>query len=103
MPEQDYVIITTLSHFRLKYAIPRTEFDKLYSEPIDTKQLAEAITAGSYKELSQLHLGEIVQDVSVVNQADAITIFDAENAYLRDWSLEQKLKFLESWDENATS
>lgn len=100
---ENYVFITTLSHFKLKYAIPQSAFDSLgFKEPIDTDELLSLVNSGRFKEFSQTHLGEVVSDVSVYTEEDALTIFDIDNSYLSQWSEEQKLSYLSSWDEHAS-
>ena len=99
----NYVIITTLSHFKLKYAIPQAEFDTLgFSEPIDQEKLAEFVSSGRVREFSQTHLGEVLADVSVYTEADALTIFDIDNAYLKEWATDKKVAYMQKWDEDAT-
>ena len=67
------MLVTTISHFRLKYAIPREEFEALgYKEPIDSTQLSSYIKEGNVKEFSQLHLGENVCDISVYGEDDIL-------------------------------
>lgn len=103
---KEYVLITTLSHFKLKYAIPREDFDKLgFSEPIDQEQLVRFVSTGDVQEFSQTHLGEVVSDVSVYTEEDMLTIFDIDNAYLKDWDTEQKIRYLNKWklDETPTA
>jgi hypothetical protein len=97
-----YVIITTLSHFKLKYAIPQADFDNLgFQEPLDREKLVELVQSGRVKEFSQTHLGEVVSDVSVYTEDDTLTIFDIDNTYLSSWTKEKKISFLQSWDEDA--
>jgi hypothetical protein len=99
----NYVIITTLSHFKLKYAIPQKDFDSLgFTEPLDREELVQLVSSGRVKEFSQNHLGEVLGDVSVYTEEDALTIFDIDNAYLKDWSKEKKLSYIQNWDEDAT-
>jgi hypothetical protein len=103
---KEYVLITTLSHFKLKYAIPREDFDNLgFSEPLDTDKLLRLVSGEHIQEFSQAHLGEVVSDVSVYTEEDMLTIFDIDNAYLKDWSVEQKLQYLNKWklDETPTA
>jgi hypothetical protein len=100
---ENYVFITTLSHFKLKYAIPQSAFDSLgFKEPIDTNELLSLINSGRFKEFSQAHLGEVLSDVSVYTEEDALTIFDIDNTYLSEWPKDKKLNYLSSWDEHAT-
>jgi len=99
----NYVIITTLSHFKLRYAIPQAAFDALgFSEPIDRDKLVALVSSGRVREFSQTHLGEVLGDVSVYTEQDALTIFDLDNAYLKDWTVEQKIAYMQKWDEDAT-
>ena len=44
----------------------------------------------------------MLSDVSVYTEEDALTIFDIDNTYLSEWSKEQKLKYLQNWDEHAS-
>jgi hypothetical protein len=103
---KEYVLITTLSHFKLKYAIPREDFDSLgFSEPLDQEQLVRFVSTGDVQEFSQTHLGEVVSDVSVYTEEDMLTIFDIDNDYLKDWNTEQKIRYLNKWklDETPTA
>ena len=98
----NYVLITTLSHFKLKYAIPQKDFDALgFNEPIDPEKLVALVSSGRVREFSQAHLGEVLQDVSVYTEQDALTIFDIDNAYLKDWSTDKKIAYMQKWDEDA--
>lgn len=98
----EYVLITTLSHFKLKYAMPAEDFKKLgFSDPVDQTKLAELINQGRLKEFSQTHLGEVVSEVSVLNESDILTVFDAENDYLKAWSQDKKLEYIKNWSEDA--
>lgn len=92
-----FVVVTTLSHFKLKYAIPADEFNKLFPEPVDTTALAEQLNSGRIKEFSQAHLGEVVADVAELERSDILQLFDADNAYLSGWSEEQKMAWISKW------
>lgn len=97
---KDYVLVTTLSHFKIKYAIPVEEFESLgFSEPVDTEALARYIQSGAVKEFTQQHLGEVVADVVEYPQEDLLTIFDSDNHYLSGWSQEQKIAWIDRWKE----
>jgi len=101
MSNQEYVIVTTISHFRLKYAVPREEFETLgYVEPIDTVKLSAFISEGNVKEFSQTHLGEQVCDVAVYNEEDTIELFDLDNDYLAEWTTAQKIAWINRWKES---
>jgi hypothetical protein len=95
----NYVIITTLSHFKLKYAIPQKDFDALgFAEPLDREQLLQLVSNGNVNEFSQTHLGEVVADVSVHTEEDTLTLFDYDNSYLSGWSKDKKIQHLKDWD-----
>ncbi len=99
---KDYVIITTLSHFKLQYAIPADEFDKLgFDEPINQDELSKYLAAGTVKEFSQKHLGEVVSDVSVYDEELLIKEFDSTNSYLSDWTHKQKVEWINAWREDV--
>ena len=100
---KEYVLVTTISHFRLKYAIPREDFEALgYGEPVDTTALSTYISDGNVKEFSQLHLGEQVCDVAVYSEEDAIELFDLDNDYLAKWPTAQKIEWLSKWKETIS-
>ena len=103
---KEYVLITTLSHFKLKYAIPREDFDNLgFSEPLDTNKVLALLSRPGVQEFTQAHLGEVVNDVSVYTEEDMLTIFDIDNAYLKDWTVDKKIQYLNNWkiDETQTA
>lgn len=96
----DFVLVTTISHFRLNYVIPKTVFEKLgYQEPVDTEKLSNYIHAGNVKEISQAHLGENVVEIREYSKDDMLKKFDELNEYLIEWSTEKKLEFLSDWQE----
>jgi len=102
MSNPEYVLVTTISHFRLKYAIPRKEFEALgYSEPIDISKLSSYVSEGNVKEFSRVHLGEQVCDVSVYNEGDTIELFDLDNPYLSEWPTTQKIEWINRWKEEV--
>ena len=97
----EYVLITTLSHFKLKYAIPREDFEALgFTEPLDQQKLIDLVNQGKVREFSQAHLGEVVGDVSVYAEDDMLTLFDADNEYLSGWSKDKKISFMRNWKED---
>jgi hypothetical protein len=98
---KEYILVTTISHFRLKYAIPAKEFEALgYSEPINQEKLSAYLSTGHVKEFSQFHLSENVCDVTVHNEQDMLKIFDEDNAYLSSWPTEQKIDWIQRWEED---
>lgn len=97
---QEYVLITTLSHFKSQFAIPLEEFEKLnFGDPIDREKLLSALESLPVKEFSQTHLGEVVADAVIYDEQDILSIFDVENTYLNKWSTEKKLEWINNWKE----
>jgi hypothetical protein len=97
---KEYVVVTTISHFRLKYSIPREDFEALgYGEPIDTEKLGSYLQDGNVKEFSQHHLGENICDVAVYKEEDIVELFDLDNAYLSKWTTAQKIEWINRWKE----
>jgi hypothetical protein len=52
------------------------------------------------KELSQEHLGEQIIDSRIMTQEETLQLFDEDNSYLRGWTTEQKIRYLDSWQDN---
>lgn len=97
---KEYVLVTTISHFKIKYAIPLEQFEALgYVEPIDTEKLSAYVNSGAVKEFSQTHLGENVADVSVYSEEETIELFDLDNDYLSKWPTSQKIEWINRWEE----
>ena len=100
---KEYVLVTTISHFKLKYAIPVEEFEKLgFSEPINTEMLSQYVGSGAVREFTQAHLGENVSDVSVYKQEDLLELFDLDNPYLNKWTTDAKIAWIDKWEEEPS-
>lgn len=97
---KEYVLVTTISHFRLKYAIPLEEFEALgFGDPVNTEELSEYLKQGNVKEFNQYHLGENACDVAVYSEEDVLELFDVDNAYLSKWTTAQKIAWINRWEE----
>jgi len=80
--------VDTVSIFRMRYAI-RAESAEKAREKFNELDKNESIT-----EFSQKHLGEKVSDIREVNQKQYLLDFDTDNAYLKSWSKQKKLDFI---------
>lgn len=80
--------VDTVSIFRMRYAI-RAESAEKAREKFNELDKSESIT-----EFSQKHLGEKVSDIREVNQKQYLLDFDTDNAYLKSWSKQKKLDFI---------
>jgi len=88
--EKQWVLVECVSQFRQRYMVEvpvgTDQFGKDKSEwALDTVTMNEA------KEFSQEHLGETIVSHRVISQADALVLCDEDNAYVADWTEEQKL------------
>lgn len=78
----EWVLVDTISTFRIRYLVEVPKGKKEYA--LDTVVMHEA------KEFSQAHLDETIVSSRVVDQKEALQIFDEDNSYLEEWSDEQK-------------
>jgi len=85
--EKKIFIVETISQHRLLYAIKA-----------ETREEAESFvlnaSAEEIKEMGQNHIGESVFCSYDVNEEGYIETFDDINDYLKDWSTDQKLKYI---------
>jgi len=91
--DEQYVVVTTISQFKIRYAVPLSELQKENElAPVDPKWALDGVTCQEYEEFSQEHLGEVITDWCVDNEEQILERFDRENDYLAGWTKEQKLK-----------
>lgn len=85
--EKEYVLVKTISTFEHTYILP-------IEEEMSIKDHLDYITCNEVEETSQVHVDECIlpNSVRAITEQEAIEIFDRENDYLKDWSLEQKKK-----------
>lgn len=82
-----YAIVTAVSSFRIRYAIPIREGE-------NAKQLLDLVTCSEVEEFSQLHLGEQISDVVEMTENEMLELFDKDNDYLKSWTREEKVSFV---------
>lgn len=84
-----YAIVTVISSYRTRYAVPVKDEDFKTVERVKTMVADDQVD-----EFSQLWLGEQIIDARVVDEQQMLEMFDAENEYLKGWSTEQKIDFV---------
>jgi hypothetical protein len=93
-----YAVVSTVSMFRIRYAIPIDELQQLNpAVSVEGKEIEwahDCITCNEVNELSQLHLSEQIVDTVIVDAEGILKIFDADNQNLSDWPREQKLEWI---------
>ena len=92
MSDEQYVVVTALSQFKIRYVVPMSELQKENPDaPVDPKWALDGVTCQDYEEFSQEHLGEVITDWCVEDEEQILERFDRENDYLAGWTKEQKL------------
>lgn len=88
--ETELVLVDAIHTFRMRYLVEVPKGKSEYA--LDTVTCQEA------KEFSQEFLGETICSHRVVTKEEALALCDADNAYVKTWNEEQKLKsFLTPW------
>jgi sulfur transfer protein SufE len=54
----------------------------------------DVVTMKEAEEFSQLYLDETITSTRVIDDAEYLRIFDEDNDYLKDWSEEEKFKYV---------
>ena len=94
--KDQYVVVTAISTFRHRYVVPLDEL-------LSPEWALDYVTCKEVEEFSQYHMGEQISDYEVLNEEDLLKLFDKDNAYLADWSREQKINHIRNWRETWSS
>lgn len=104
--EERYVVVTTTSSFRQRYAIPVSRLQELNTDvditndPVRQVEWAkDSVTAEEIKEFSQKWLGETIVDTFILDEERVLQLFDRDNDYLSEWTKEKKLEWIDDWKE----
>jgi hypothetical protein len=88
-------MVETISIFRHRYVVNAHEASHAQDEVVMN-------VGGNYdekwQEFSQKHIDEVISSVRQISAVEYITEFDAENDFLKDWSIHQKMKFINEID-----
>jgi len=77
-------LVETVDFFRMRYVI----------ECESAEHAKDVVTMREAEEFSQLHLNETITSTRVIDDAEYLRLFDEDNAYLKDWSEEQKFNYV---------
>ena len=96
MNNKDYVVVTAISSFRVRYVMHRDDLQKLNPDlPVDSVEWAnDTVSADECEEFSQEHMGEYIVDTVEMNEDDMLDLFDKDNEYLSTWTKEQKIELV---------
>ena len=93
-----YAIVTAVSTYRMRYAIPMDELQKLNVDAqVELEWAADSVTCNQVEEFSQQWLGEQIVDIQEIDEHKILELFDKDNEYLKDWTQEQKLQYIRNW------
>ena len=79
-------IVETISMFRIRYVVDAKE-----GEHADD---TVTMNNGTLSEFSQYHVNENIISTREIDDAEYLLMFDKDNDYLKDWSDNQKLSFI---------
>ena len=96
MNKKDYVVVTAISSYRMRYVMHRDDLQKLNFEvPVDPAEWAnDSVSLGECKEFSQKHMTETIVDSVEMNEDEMIDLFDLDNHYLSAWTRDQKIELV---------
>jgi hypothetical protein len=81
-------LVETIDMFRMRYVV----------ECDSPEHAKDVVTMKEVEEFSQLYLDETITSTRVIDDAEYLRIFDEDNDYLKEWSEEQKFKYVHKVD-----
>ena len=96
MKNKDYVVVTAISSYRMRYVMHRDDLQKQNTEkPVDAIEWAkDTVSMNECEEFSQEYMGEYITDTVEMNEEDMLELFDKDNHYLSEWTKDQKLEWV---------
>ena len=93
MKNKDYVVVTAISSYRMRYVMHRDDLQKKNTEkPVDAIEWAnDTVNMNECEEFSQEHMGEYIVDTVEMDEEDMLELFDRDNTYLGSWTKDQKV------------
>ena len=93
MNNKDYVVVTSITSFRVRYVMHRDDLQKLNPDlPVDSVEWAnDTVSSEECDEFSQKHMGEYIVDTVEMNEGDMLDLFDKDSEYLSKWTKDQKI------------
>jgi hypothetical protein len=98
-----YAVVTAVSTFRMRYVIPVDDLQAMVKDDLtidDDMAISwayDSVTCEDVLDFSQKHLGEHIVGGEVLSEEEVLQLFDKDNDYLKDWSVEKKLKQIHNW------
>lgn len=85
-------LVETISVHRIRYVV----------ECWNVNDAKDTVTMEEVDEFSQMHIDEMITSAREIDDAEYLRIFDEDNDYLREWSDEQKFKYVHKVEDNGT-
>ena len=90
-----YVLVETLSQYRMRYVIEVPDDHNDGEVPCSAITWAEdTVTMEEMKEFSQKWLGETIIGSREIEKSEILRLCDEDNAYLTSWTEEQKMNLV---------
>ena len=77
-------LVETISMHRIRYVV----------ECESAEYAKDTVTMNEVEEFSQLHIDEMITSTRVIDDAEYLRVFDEDNDYLKEWSEEEKFKYV---------
>lgn len=94
---RDYVVVTTLSQFRIRYVMHRDDLQKLNPDVrLDdlSSSGCNAVINEIVDEFSQQCLREVITDTDTMTEDEMLELFDKDNDYLKGWTRDYKIEWV---------
>ena len=79
-------LVETISMFRMRYVVEANNASDAKDEV--------SMNMGDLSEFSQLHVDEMITSAREIDKAEYLRLFDEDNDYLKEWSDEHKLGWI---------
>jgi len=99
-----YVMVETISSFKMHYAIPLDELKDnagvVLNEKAAVEHAKDLIENNQAIEHAQTFIGEQFLETKVSDQDQVISAFDLLNPLATGWSIDKKLSLINKWKES---
>ena len=85
-------LVETISVHRIRYVV----------ECWNVNDAKDTVTMEEVDEFSQMYIDEMITSAREIDDEEYLRIFDEDNDYLREWSDEQKFKYVHKVEDNGT-
>lgn len=92
MSEKKLYLVEVVSTFRMRYVVEA----RAEAHALDEVTMEEANT--EFEEFSQEHIGTHIFSSRKLTEQEYFDLFDRDNAYLKNWTVEQKKRFINTID-----